>query len=153
MAQQAALCTQASLRCTAACPLAACFLASSLFPCCQRCLLSSRTALAEPAPPLQVHSPTAVTHCAAAWLTRASPRGGGGGGGSALPDLVVVRSTQLELHSVRSTSDTAPGGGAPVAGAALELVASSRLFGVVESVAVLRGRAPGQRDALLLTFR
>lgn len=36
---------------------------------------------------------------------------------------------------------------------ALELVISSQLFGVVESVAVLRSRVPGQKATLMLTFR
>ncbi|KAL4424540.1 hypothetical protein ABPG77_010120 [Micractinium sp. CCAP 211/92] len=104
----------------------------------------------------QVHPPTAVTHCAAAWLTRPDPQNGGTGGGpsaAALPDLVVVRSTQLEVHAVRSTPGHEAGSNGSAPGASLEVLASSQLFGVVESVAVLRGRGAGQRDALLLTFR
>lgn len=79
---------------------------------------------------------------------------------------MVVRSTQLELYSACGTSTgtasaTADGDSVGVQGhglpaaavGSLELVASSQLWGVVESAAVLRGRAPGQRDALLLTFR
>jgi hypothetical protein len=84
-----------------------------------------------------------------------------GGAADFLPDLVVVRSTQLELYCICGTSSdtadgTADGQGSAAAAAgplSLELLASSQLWGVVESAAVLRGRAPGQRDALLLTFR
>ena len=39
------------------------------------------------------------------------------------------------------------------AGARLEEGACERLWGVVESMAVLRSRLDGGRDALLLTFR
>lgn len=56
---------------------------------------------------------------------------------------------------VPTTPAAAAAGGATSgdAGVFLELLTSCQLFGVAESVAVLRGRAPGQRDALLLTFR
>lgn len=108
---------------------------------------------------MQVHPPTAVTHCTAAWLTHAQRQQGsgsadgddGGGSGDPLPDLVVVRSTQLELYSVRGSE--AGGPATTHTAQSLDQLASCRLFGVAESVAVLRGRAPGQRDVLLLTFR
>lgn len=129
---------------------------------------------------LQVHPPTAVTQCAAAWLTRpppaAQPGSSSTAGHAALasaachPDLVVLRSNQLEVYAARAVGITAPDAAAPAtpaaaaasgtgdganseAGVSLELLTSCQLFGVAESVAVLRGRAPGQRDALLLTFR
>ena len=126
---------------------------------------------------MQLHPPTAVTHCTAAWLTHAAPQqqqeqqqqpgAATNGGTEQLPDLVVVRSTQLELYAVRpavATPSSPPAAAAPppppssttaavAAAGGLELVASTHLFGVVESMAVLRARAPGQRDALLLTFR
>lgn len=121
-------------------------------------------------PLLQLHPPTAVTHCAAAWLTRPQPpqRDGSASSWGSLPDLVVVRSTQLVVYAVRSSGPKGLTGGAVAVGAgdgggpdaaaatappSLEVVCSSQLFGVVESVAVLRSRAPGQCDALLLTFR
>lgn len=148
---------------------------------------SARLLYALPAPdklpssdyPPQVHPPTAVTHCIAAWLTRPAAAlvdGDDAGPGAALPDLVVVRSTQLELYAMRCAADAGLAAALGVGGAsrpaaraaaaaaasqgappppppALELLHSCSLFGVVESVAVLRARAPGQRDALMLTFR
>lgn len=81
---------------------------------------------------------------------------------------MVLRSNQLEVYTARmfgsaAAAATAPAipaaaaagstGGGSEAGMSLELLSSCQLFGVAESVAVLRGRAPGQRDALLLTFR
>lgn len=89
-----------------------------------------------------------------------------GGSAACHPDLVVLRSNQLEVYAARVVASTAAAAAAPTtpaartstggdseAGMALELLSSCQLFGVAESVAVLRGRAPGQRDALLLTFR
>lgn len=64
---------------------------------------------------------------------------------SSLPNLVLARSTVLEVHVVRQTSASE---------ARLELVARCRLFAVVESLAVLKGRAGrAGLDACLLTFR
>lgn len=110
-----------------------------------------------------MHPPTAVTHCTSAWLTRPPPAAqpGGSAGRSAaapalFPDLLLLRSTQLEIYSVRTLAaapEAADGGGSSEAATSLELLCSCQLFGVAESVAVLRGRAPGQRDALMLTFR
>ena len=106
-----------------------------------------------------MHPPTAVTHCTSAWLTQPPPavqRGGGAGSGAAaasFPDLVVLRSTQLEVYSVHTLAAAPAGADGGEAAASLELLCSSQLFGMAESVAVLQGRAPGQRDALLLTFR
>ena len=42
---------------------------------------------------------------------------------------------------------------ASLAGSKLEQVVSFLLAGLVESMAVLRGRSSSQKDALLLTFR
>lgn len=42
---------------------------------------------------------------------------------------------------------------ASLAGSKLEQTASFPLAGLVESMAVLRGRSSSQKDALLLTFR
>ena len=42
---------------------------------------------------------------------------------------------------------------ANLSGSRLEEIASIRLAGMVESMAVLRGRSSSQKDALLLTFR
>ena len=63
-----------------------------------------------------------------------------------------MRSTQLELYTLCSGTMTATTGAVAVA-EHLQLTSSCQLFGVVESVAVLRGGAHGQLDALMLTFR
>lgn len=156
--QQAAVCTQVGSAAVAAvaaggsgCP--------GIFPC-----SSSAHALLP-----QVHPPTAVTHCTSAWLTRPPPAvqpgrsAGSGAAAASFPDLVVLRSTQLEVYRVCTAAAT-PGGAAAQASAAadagsgeeaasLALLCSCQLFGVAESMAVLQGRVPGRRDALMLTFR
>lgn len=152
--QQAAVCTQVRWRhCGGS--------GSGMKSACSHCCI---TLSPSPSPPPQLHPPTAVTQCASAWLTRPQQLTQGGGSSSSgglVPDLVVVCSTQLEVFAVRTDGVNAAGApidsgaaeGPAAAASGLELLASSQLFGVVESVAVLRAQAPGQRDALLLTFR
>ena len=45
---------------------------------------------------LQVHPPTGITHCTAAYFTQVNARGT-----SSLPDLIVARSTHLQVYTVR----------------------------------------------------
>jgi hypothetical protein len=66
------------------------------------------------------------------------------------PNLVVIHSTLLELYSVRQQYDSS----GTLTEAKLHLLARQRLFGVVESAAVLKGvQGAVGGDALLLTFR
>ncbi|EFJ51734.1 hypothetical protein VOLCADRAFT_87503 [Volvox carteri f. nagariensis] len=143
-------------------------------------------ATAKPAPRLSSADPcyptTGVTLCEAAYFThpRSAPSStsaavaaaaagpdssSGGGGALQQPNLIVVRTNRLEVHSLRSsavatnaaaatataaaTASAAVGSG----GARLELVVSYHLHGVVESLAVLSGGSSSRRDALLLAFR
>jgi hypothetical protein len=141
------------------------------------------TAAARPQTPLrasaptrpQFHSPTGVTHCADAFFTRAPPPGGAGsdatapahappaadtaGAEAAAPNLIVARATRLEVYSPRFGSSAASGSTdaapqSPYESCGLQLLGSFPLHGVVEDMAVLRGRAgAGQRDAVMLAFR
>ncbi len=47
----------------------------------------------------QVHPPTGITHCNAAYFTQVNARGT-----TALPDLIVARSTLLQVYAVRQVS-------------------------------------------------
>jgi cleavage and polyadenylation specificity factor subunit 1 len=68
---------------------------------------------------------------------------------SPLPNLVLVRSTSLEVYAANRLQD-----GSSLSDIKLELLTQQRLFGVVESLAVLSGRSGRSgRDAILLTFR
>ncbi|KAK9839426.1 hypothetical protein WJX81_001424 [Elliptochloris bilobata] len=90
----------------------------------------------------EVHPPTGVSLCAAAYFTHVEERGAS----KTPPNVLLVRATRLEVLSVRA----AEGDDTP----RLEEAASYALDGRVESLAVLKSRVPGlQRDALLLTFR
>lgn len=105
-------------------------------------------------PNVQVHHPTGVTHCAAAYLTSPIPENLLSGRNSkrlddvSIPNLVVVKSTVLEVYTVSEHA---------AKGSKLRLLTRQRLFGVVESLAVLNGNASdpsaAAHDALLLTFR
>ncbi|WPT15031.1 Cleavage and polyadenylation specificity factor subunit 1 [Picochlorum sp. SENEW3] len=90
---------------------------------------------------LEVHEPTAVSHSAAAYLTH-SPRD------EEFANLVIVRHTYIDVYKIRSDEEGK---------SRLELVRTRNLFGVVESLSVLKrprsGSLKGGRDALLLTFR
>ncbi|KAL3135407.1 hypothetical protein ABBQ32_007589 [Trebouxia sp. C0010 RCD-2024] len=68
-----------------------------------------------------------------------------------LPDVVIVRTNVLQIHRVRVPDIDIDG--ASLTGSRLEQLASVPLAGLVESIAVLRGRSSSQKDALLLTFR
>ena len=124
---------------------------------------------------LQVHPPTGVTHCAVAHFMQLDAKGN-------LPDLVVTTSSLLQLYSIRSVAFVSPclpffdhskipemfffpSGCAnrnslcreqqsATKGYQLLLSAECQLFGVVESMTVLKNRAAGkQRDAIILAFR
>lgn len=90
---------------------------------------------------LQAHEPTAVTLSAAAYLTH-------GPGDEEFANLVIIRHTHIDLYRIRSEEEGR---------SRLELVRTRNLFGVVESLSVLKrprsGSLKGGRDALLLTFR
>ncbi|KAF6256640.1 hypothetical protein COO60DRAFT_92934 [Scenedesmus sp. NREL 46B-D3] len=88
--------------------------------------------------------------------------------GSSSPDLVVARGTRLEVYSLNygttpatssssSSSSSHPNLSAPpavVSHCRLELVGSWQCWGVIEDLAVLRGRgSSGQRDSLVLAVR
>jgi hypothetical protein len=100
-----------------------------------------------------------VTHCVDAFFTHPAPaRGGGGGGGggsptaAAAPNLVVARATRLEVFAPAFGAGSRPDG--PLECCRLQLVGSFPLYGVVEDIAVLRGRAgAGQRDAIMIAHR
>jgi cleavage and polyadenylation specificity factor subunit 1 len=99
---------------------------------------------------LQLHAPTGVTHSVSAFLTVSAPPPGTPADASPLPNLVVVRSTSLEIYAANKLQ----GGSTTTSDIKLELLAQQRLFGVVESLAVLSGRSGRSgRDAILLTFR
>ncbi|CAD7702900.1 unnamed protein product [Ostreobium quekettii] len=92
-----------------------------------------------------IHPPSSVTHCGTAWFTH-SPTVDGQPS-PLLPNLVVIRSTVLDVYYISVGIDE-------IAGHKLELVRQFRLNGVVESLAVLKSRAKkGQRDAVVLAFR
>lgn len=98
---------------------------------------------------MQLHVPTGVTHSVSAFLSVSAPAPGTPADAAPLPNLVIVRSTSLEVYAAirleEQSSNTS---------IKLELLAQQRLFGVVESLAVLSGRSGRSgRDALLLTFR
>lgn len=86
-----------------------------------------------------------MTHTGSAYLTCCAPAPGTPIDAAPLPNLVVVRNTLLEVYKpVRLDSGVVK----------LEQIARQRLFGVVESLAVLRGKAGRSgRDAILLAFR
>ncbi len=48
---------------------------------------------------IQVHPPTGITHCNAAYFTQVNARGT-----NILPDLIVARSTLLQVYAVRQVS-------------------------------------------------
>ncbi len=120
-------------------------------------------------PQTQFHPPTGVTHCADAWFTRPAAAGSGSGSGdhsaattnttadtssssAAAPDLIVIRATRLEVYTPRFPPGSRAEG--PLEACGLQLLGGFPLYGVVEGVAVLRGRAAaGQRDAVMLSFR
>lgn len=102
-----------------------------------------------------------MTHSVSARLTRLATAPGTSAQAT-LPNLIVARSTRLEIYDVEQLQ--ACGAGEPPAepaaasgstsGARLRLVWESPLSGVIESLAVLPSRSPGvQRDAVVLTFR
>ncbi|KAI8464986.1 MAG: CPSF A subunit region-domain-containing protein [Monoraphidium minutum] len=110
----------------------------------------------------EFHPPTGVTHCVDAYFTHAAPAAARGGaaaaaGGAdadsgAAPDLVIARATRLEVYAPAFGAGSRPGG--PLGVCRLQLLGSFPLYGVVEDMAVLRGRAgAGQRDAVVLAFR
>lgn len=142
------------------------------------CSISSAQTLRQKHLPTQIHAPTGVTIALAGAFTSPATADG------AQPDLVLARSTRLELWHPRcgrmwgvtvstsgcnqSLSHQLPPlfiAGVPHAmarirrpfgsgGVRLEAGATERLWGVIESMAVLRSRREGRgRDALLLTFR
>lgn len=97
-----------------------------------------------------------MTHCAAAYLSTCHQSSGATQaeqGRSPLPNLVVIKSTVLEVYKV--CQDAAKHV------TKLRLLTRQRLFGVVESLAVLKGSSStsnsltheATHDALLLTFR
>jgi cleavage and polyadenylation specificity factor subunit 1 len=96
-----------------------------------------------------LHAPTGVTHSVSAFLSVSAPAPGTPADASPLPNLVVVRSTSLEVYAANRIQE-----GSSASNIKLELLAQQRLFGVVESLAVLKGRSGRSgRDAILLTFR
>lgn len=93
---------------------------------------------------MQLHSPTGVTHSSRAFLTH-PPSAASDGQEGPLPNLIVVRSTVLEVYCALRL---------PGSEVRLELACRQKLYGVVESLAVLRGRTGrAGHDAVLLTFR
>lgn len=98
---------------------------------------------------MQLHVPTGVTHSVSAFLSVSAPAPGTPADASPLPNLVTVRSTSLEVYAANRLQE-----GSLTSAIKLELLAQQRLFGVVESLAVLSGRSGRSgRDAILLTFR
>lgn len=81
-----------------------------------------------------------MTHCASAFLTHSDKT-------TCLPNLVIARHTALDIYRIKEIDTEYK----------LELVLSRRLFGVIESLSVLKKprqtRAADGRDAILLTFR
>ena len=98
---------------------------------------------------MKAHPPTSVTHCAAAYLTWGEKKANEQELNSC-PNLVTVRSNYIDVYAVNSD------GFCDHSTPKLELLASQRLFGTVESLGVLRQQAfdpENRRDALMLTFR
>ncbi|KAA6424198.1 MAG: cleavage and polyadenylation specificity factor subunit 1-like [Trebouxia sp. A1-2] len=95
------------------------------------------------------HPPTGATLCSSSYFTHV-PRQARDSTKS-LPDLIIVRSNLLQIYKVRVPYDKTDA--ASLAGSKLEQIVSFPLAGLVESMAVLRGRSSSQKDALLLTFR
>ncbi|EFJ10123.1 hypothetical protein SELMODRAFT_184138 [Selaginella moellendorffii] len=130
-----------------------------------------------------VHGPTGVSACASAFITHspvnpASSSGWKSGNAKdSLPNLVLVKANVLEIYNVRfqEGDEKSARGGEQLVGSAcvafpasakrggfmsgitaawLELVCQYRLFGIVDSMAILhRGRDGGRhRDAIILAF-
>lgn len=98
---------------------------------------------------MQLHVATGVTHSVSAFLSVSAPAPGTPADASPLPNLVIVRSTSLEVYAANTLEQ-----GSSTSTIKLELLAQQPLFGVVESLAVLSGRSGRSgRDAILLTFR
>ncbi|KAL0047613.1 hypothetical protein WJX82_007762 [Trebouxia sp. C0006] len=95
------------------------------------------------------HPSTGITHCSRSYFTHV-PRQARDSTKS-LPDVIVVRSNLLQIYKVRVPYDKSDA--ASLAESKLEQTASFPLAGLVDSMAVLRGRSSSQKDALLLTFR
>jgi len=101
---------------------------------------------------MKAHPPTSVTHCTAAYLTWGEKENKEQGATDlhSCPNLVTIRSNYIDVYAVKLD------GSFDRATARLELLASQRLFGTVESLGVLRQQAfdpANRRDALMLTFR
>jgi len=84
----------------------------------------------------ETSDPTGVTHCAAAYWTRARDE-------ADVPDVIVAKTTQLEVYSL---DEYGAGDGV------LELQATHKLFGEVQGMAALQSRVHGTRDALVIAF-
>eukprot|EP00798_Chlamydomonas_sp_ICE-L_P015929 gene15929-22063_t len=95
----------------------------------------------------EIIPPTGATRCAAAFFTHLQ-------NAYDLPDLLLARSTRIEIYTPRVSKTSDSSTSAADFSCRLELIAAYPLNGVVESLAVLRSRTPDiQRDSLLLTFR
>ena len=100
-----------------------------------------------------MHVPTSVTHAASGYFSTPAPPPGTTAATAPLRNLIVVRHTLLELYTaITSPNDTGS--------VHLVLLTQHKLFGVVESLAVLRNRTGNNHasrgaghDAILLTFR
>ncbi|WIA38397.1 hypothetical protein OEZ86_001723 [Tetradesmus obliquus] len=112
----------------------------------------------------ELHPPTAISHCVEAFFTHAASKQQGA---AVAPNLVVARGTRLEVFSLNygatpansssSSSSSHPSLCVPpavVLHCRLELVGSWQCWGLIEDLAVLRGRgSSGQRDSLVLAVR
>lgn len=87
---------------------------------------------------MQAHEPTAVTHCASAFLTHGEQT-------APLPNLILARHTFLDIYRVVVEESSKQ--------YRLELVLSRKLYGVIESLSILRKPLHEGKDAILLTFR
>ena len=98
----------------------------------------------------ETSNPTGVTHCVAAYWMHSRED-------AAHPNVIVAKTTQLEVYSYETLSTSAVGQDAssfePSPGnSMLELQAVYSFFGEVKSMAALPGRAHGTRDALVVAF-
>eukprot|EP00878_Enallax_costatus_P012110 GHUV01012643.1.p1 GENE.GHUV01012643.1~~GHUV01012643.1.p1 ORF type:complete len:1562 (+),score=569.41 GHUV01012643.1:165-4850(+) len=101
----------------------------------------------------ELHPATAVTHCVDAYFTQAA--GGGNEAFTTAPNVVIARGARIEVYSLNYglAGPPAPGSSA-VPHCRLELVGSWQCWGVVQDMAVLRGRGnSGQRDSIIIAVR
>jgi len=92
--------------------------------------------------------PTGVSHCSSAFFDHAAAKTGQ----NSIPNLVVVKFTQLQVYTARVPG--AADAEVDLDLARLELVGEWTLSGVVESLSVLKSQQRTvQRDSILLSFR